>query len=72
MQTLEDVQAAADALSPEQREELRRYLLVRQRESEKSPPAHLVRRNGDVLLEAPSTAPAMTPAFVKQLLEDWP
>lgn len=36
------------------------------------PRAHLIQRGGDALLEAPPSAPPMTPENVKRMLENWP
>jgi hypothetical protein len=73
MSTLIEIEAAADALTPEQKEKLFRFLAARLRPSV-SPPrkARLVREGDDVLLEAPPGAPIMTTESVKRMLEDWP
>lgn len=72
MNTLKEIEAAAEALPKEQKEELRRFLTARLLASQGSERSCLVRSNGDVFLEAPQSAPAMTAELVKQLLEDWP
>jgi hypothetical protein len=71
--TLLEIEAAAAALPPEQKEELLRFLTARLRPSGPQPPkARLVREGDDVLLEAPPGAPPMTTRIVKRMLEDWP
>lgn len=73
MSTLAEIEAAADALPPEQKAELVRFLKARL--GAQAPPsriAQLVRAGGDVLLEAAPDAPAMTPETIKRMLEDWP
>jgi uncharacterized membrane protein len=73
MSTLLEIEAAADALPPEQKEELFRFLTGRLRPSAPQPrKARLVRAEDDVLLEAPPGAPPMTAENVKRMLEDWP
>ena len=73
MSKLLEVEAAAEALPPEQKEELFRFLASRLRPADSSPrKARLVREADDALLEAPPGAPLMTPESVKRLLEDWP
>jgi len=73
MNTLAEIEAAAEALSPEQKEELFRFLAARLRESEaQKRKARLVREDNDVLLESPPYAPPMTPQNAKRMLEDWP
>lgn len=73
MTTLLEIEAAAEALSPEQKAELVRFLTVRLTPAgSPPPPARLVREGHDVLLEAPPGAPPMTPENVKRLLKDWP
>jgi len=70
MSTLLEIEAAAEALPPEQKEELFQFLAARLHRSETSAKkARLVR---DVLLEAPPGAPPMTPENVRAMLEDWP
>ena len=73
MSTLAEIESAAEALPPEQKEELVRFLTARLR------PANLplrkarrVREGDDVCLEAPPGAPPMTPENIKQMLENWP
>lgn len=73
MTTLAEIEAAAEELPPEQKEELLRFLTARIRGSNKQPrKARLVRQGGDALLEAQPDAPPMTPENVKRMLEDWP
>ena len=73
MSTLLEIESAAEALPPEQKEELVRFLTARLRSSETQPrKARLVREGDDVLLEAPPGAPPMTTENVKRMLEDWP
>jgi uncharacterized membrane protein len=73
MSKLLEVEAAAEALPPEQKEELVRFLTARLRPSESQPrKARRVREGDDVLLEAPPGAPPMTTENVKRMLEDWP
>jgi hypothetical protein len=73
MSTLAEIEAAAEALPPEQKEELVRFLTARVRPaSGPSRKARLVREGDDVFLEAPPGAPPMTPENVKRMLEDWP
>ena len=73
MRTLAEIEAAAESLPPEQKEELLRFLTAQSHAADKEPNrARLVRRDNDVLLEAPRGAPPMTPENVKRLLEDWP
>ena len=73
MNTLAEIEAAAEALSPEQKEELIRFLSARLSLTRTGPrKAQLVREGGDALLEAPPDAPPMTPENVKRMLEDWP
>jgi uncharacterized membrane protein len=73
MSTLLEIEAAAEALPPEQQTELVRFLTARLQPSP-SPTrkARRVQEGADVLLEAPPGAPPMTPENVKRLLEDWP
>jgi hypothetical protein len=71
--SLAEVEAAADALGPEEKQELFRFLAARlHRTDMPAGKARLVRQDGDVLLEAPPGAPPMTPDVVKQMLTDWP
>ena len=74
MSTLLEIESAADALPPEQKEELFRFLAARLRPREKfASGARLVEGpNGTLLLEAPPGAPPMTTEIVKQMLEDFP
>jgi hypothetical protein len=73
MSTLLEIEAASDALPPEQKEELVRFLTARLRHPEThSRNARLVREGDDVFLEAPPGAPPMTTENIKQMLEDWP
>lgn len=73
MSTLTEIQAATASLPPEQQEELYRFLGARLHpEISETRRARLVRRDDDLLLEAPLNAPAMTAENVKKMLEDWP
>ena len=74
MSKLLEVEAAAEALPPEQKAELIRFLTARLRPMEKSARrARLVKGpSGTLLLEAPPGAPPMTTETVKQMLEDFP
>ncbi len=74
MSTLAEIEAAAEALGPQEKEELFRFLAVRlqRRSAEAGEKARLVRENGDALLEASPGAPSMTPETVKRMLEDFP
>lgn len=73
MSTLLEIEAAAEALPPEQKEELVRFLTARLRQPAPQPrKARLVREGNDVFLEAPPGAPLMTTENVKQMLQDWP
>jgi hypothetical protein len=74
MSTLIEIEAATDALPPEQQEELFRFLTARLRPMAKfTRGARLVEGpNGTLLLEAPPGAPPMTTETVKQMLEDFP
>jgi hypothetical protein len=69
-----EIEAAAEALPLEQKEELFRFLAARLREAEKpTRKARLVEGpNNTLLLEAPPGAPPMTTETVKQMLEDFP
>jgi len=73
MITLLEIEAATEALPPEQKVELFRFLGAHLR-SARSPSqkARLVRQGSDTLLEAPPGAPPMTPETVRRMLEDWP
>ena len=69
METLAQIEAAAEALPPEQKEQLFRFLAARLRPSATQPrKARLVRQDNDALLEAPPDAPPMTTEMVKRLL----
>ena len=71
--TLSEIETAAESLSLEQKRLLLRFLMERLGEAAaKSGRTRLVRRDNDVLLEAPPGAPPMTPENVKRVLEDWP
>ncbi|MGI8838998.1 MAG: hypothetical protein ACR2H4_20525 [Pyrinomonadaceae bacterium] len=73
MNTLAEIEAAAEALPPEQKEELFRFLAQRLRRPDRQRrKARLLRQEDDALLEAPPDAPPMTPDNVKRMLEDWP
>ncbi|MBE0541141.1 MAG: hypothetical protein IH623_07130 [Verrucomicrobia bacterium] len=73
MSTLAEIAAAAEALPPEQKTELIRFLSARVRQVDSpSRKARLVRQGNDVFLEAPPGAPPMTTENVKRMLEDWP
>ena len=73
MSTLLEIEAAAEALPPEQKEKLLRFLAECLRAPEPGlRKARLVREGEDVLLEAAPGAPAMTVETVKRMLEDWP
>jgi hypothetical protein len=73
MNTLSEIETAAESLSLEQKRLLLRFLMERLGEAAaKSGRTRLVRRDNDVLLEAPPGAPPMTPENVKRVLEDWP
>jgi hypothetical protein len=74
MSTLFEIEAASEALPPEQKEELVRFLTARLRPIDKfARGARLVKGpNGTLLLEAPPGAPPMTTETVKQMLEDFP
>jgi hypothetical protein len=73
MTTLAEIEAAAEALTPAQKEELFRFLAGRLRSvSGKQQRVRVVRKGGDALLEASPGALPMTPENVKGMLEDWP
>lgn len=73
MTTLAEIEAAAEELPPEQKEELLRFLAARIRGSNgQTRKARLVRQGNDALLEGPPEALPMTPENVKRMLEDWP
>ena len=67
MSTLLEIEAAAEALPREQKEELFQFLAARLRPSNTSlRKARLVREGDDILLEAPPGAPPMTVASNKK------
>lgn len=72
--SLAEIEAAAEALGPEEKEKLFRFLAARLRSAGvASPGARLVLGpDGTLLLEAPPGAPPMTTETVKRLLEDFP
>jgi hypothetical protein len=71
--TLAEIETAAESLSLEQKRLLLRFLTERLGEgTATSGKARLVRRDHDVLLAAPPGAPPMTPENVKRMLDDWP
>lgn len=72
MSKLLEIEAAAELLPPEQKEELVRFLAARLRPREKfARGARLMEGpNGTLLLEAPPGAPPMTSESVKQMLLD--
>jgi hypothetical protein len=71
--SLAEIEAAAEALPPEEKQELYRFLASKLHlDGANMASARLVRENGDVLLEAPVGAPVMTPEVVKRILRDWP
>jgi hypothetical protein len=73
MSTLLEIEAAAVALPPEQREELLRFLTKNlDALDHQFLEPRIVRDGDDVLLEAPPGAPPMTAENVKRMLEDWP
>ena len=73
MSTLAEIESAAEALPPEQKEELVRFLTARLRPANPQlRKARLVREGDDAFLEAPPGAPPMTPENIKRMLEDWP
>ncbi len=73
MSTLLEIEAASEALPPEQKEELVRFLTARLQPADPQPrKARLVREGDDVFLEAPPGAPPMTTENVKRMLNDWP
>ena len=74
MSTLLEIEAAAEALPPEQKAELVRFLNAQLQPADQPPrKARLVAGpNGTLLLEAPLGAPPMTTENVKQMLEDFP
>jgi len=74
MSTLTEIQAAAESLPPEQKEELFRFLATRlSNAGEPARRATLVQGpHNTLLLEAPPGAPSMTTETVKRLLEEFP
>jgi hypothetical protein len=73
MSTLAEIEAAAEALPREEKEELLRFLAARLRRLDTPRrKARLVRQGDDTLLEAAPGAPRMTPEIIKEMLEDWP
>jgi len=72
--SLAEIEAAAEALPPEQKEELFHFLASRLRRLKKPRSgARLVKGpRGTLLLEAASDAPPMTTETVTRLLEDFP
>ena len=74
MSTLLEIESAAEALPPEQKEELVRFLNGCLRPTEQSnKKARLVKGpDGTLLLEAPPGAPPMNTETVKRMLEDFP
>jgi hypothetical protein len=69
-----EIEAAAEALSAEEKEELFRFLTARLRSPENlTRTAKLVPGpKGTLLLEASPDAPPMTTVAIKQMLEDFP
>jgi hypothetical protein len=72
MNTLAEIEAAAAALPPEQKEELLRFLTAQSPFNVPPRQARLIRQGDDALLEAPPGSPPMTPENVKRMLENWP
>lgn len=74
MSTLLEIEAAIEALPPEQQAELARHLSARLRPVQQSiQGAKLVEGpHGTMLLEASAGAPPMTTETVRQMLEDFP
>jgi hypothetical protein len=71
--TLSEIEAAAEALRPEEKEQLLRFLAARVHGTDTpSRKARVVRQDGDTLLEAAPGAPLMTPEVIRRMLEDWP
>ena len=73
MNALTEIEAAVEALAPEQQAELVRFLAARPQPAD--PPsrkARLVRAGNDVFLEAPPGAPPMTTENIKRMIEDQP
>ena len=74
MSPLLEIEAATAALSPEQKEELVRFLTLQLRPV---PPSERGARlvagpSGTLLLEAPAGAPPMTTETIRQMLEEFP
>ena len=70
MSTLAEIETAAEALPPEQKEELIRFLAARSRPANSQPgKSRLVRQGDDLLLEAPPGAPPMTTESIKRMLD---
>jgi len=72
MSSLKEIEAAAETLTAQQQRELLHFLVERLAASQTKSAAHLIRQNGDSLLEAPADAPPMTAKQVSRMLEDWP
>lgn len=74
MSTLTEIEAATDALRPEEKIKLIRYLTARLPASQgEERGARLVQGpEGTLLLQAPPGAPPMTTETVRQMLEDFP
>ena len=73
MSTLLEIEAAAVALPPDQREELLRFLTGNPcSPNQQLLKPRVLRVEDDVLLEAPPGAPLMTAESIKWMLEDWP
>ena len=73
MSTLPEIEAAAAALPPSEKEQLIRFLAARLHSPDTQlRKARLVRQGDDVLLEAAPGAPPMTTETVKRMLEDFP
>lgn len=72
MNTLAEIEAAAAALPPEEKEELLRFLTAQGPFNPPPRQARLICQGDDALLEAPPGAPPMTPENVKRMLENWP
>ena len=70
MSTLVEIETAAEALPPEQKEELVRFLAAQLRPACTAPQkARLVRQGDDSLLEAAQDAPPMTPENIRRMLD---
>jgi hypothetical protein len=73
MSTLLEIEAAAETLPAEQKEELVCFLTARLQPTEVSRRARLVAGpDGTLLLEAHPDAPPMTTENIKRMLEDFP